>query len=51
MYVLTASTNTQFAEEAEGDEFSLLTKHINAGVPDGGTDHMGTASTTHDPAA
>ena len=38
MYVLTASTDTQVAEEKEGDEYSLLTKHIIGGIVDGYAD-------------
>ena len=38
MYVLTASTDTQLAEEKQGDEYSLLTKHILSGIIDGKAD-------------
>jgi hypothetical protein len=37
-FYLTASTDTQLAEEKEGDEYSLLTKHIIAGIRDGVAD-------------
>jgi hypothetical protein len=37
-FYLTASTDVQLAEEKEGDEHSLLTKHIIAGIRDGFAD-------------
>ncbi len=37
-YVLTASTDVQLAEEKEGDQYGLLTKHIIGGIKDGGAD-------------
>ncbi|WP_433973932.1 caspase, EACC1-associated type [Tunturiibacter lichenicola] len=38
MYVLTASTDVQLAEEKEQDQNSLLTKHIISGIADGHAD-------------
>ncbi len=35
VYILTASTAAQTAQEREGDEYGLLTKHIIAGIKDG----------------
>lgn len=35
IYILTASTSLQVAEEKEGDGFGLLTKHIIEGIRDG----------------
>ncbi len=37
-YILTASTSLQRAEEREGDENGLLTKHLIAGIRDGRAD-------------
>ena len=37
-FYLTASMGTQLAEEKEGDEYSLLTKHIIEGIKDGSAD-------------
>jgi uncharacterized caspase-like protein len=37
-YVLTASTDTQLAEEKEADDYSLLTKHIIGGIANGQAD-------------
>ena len=38
LYVLTASTDVQVAEEKEGDTYGLLTKHILAGIVGGEAD-------------
>jgi hypothetical protein len=38
-FYLTASTDTQVAEEKEGDDHSLLTKHIIAGIKEGFADY------------
>jgi len=38
VYILTASTASQIAEEREGDDYGLLTKHIIAGIKDGDAD-------------
>jgi len=37
-FFLTAGTDTQLAEEKEGDEYSLLTKYIIEGIRDGSAD-------------
>jgi hypothetical protein len=37
-FYLTASTDTQLAQEIEGDQFSVLTKHIVEGIRGGGAD-------------
>src|ERR1700733_9548046 len=37
-YVLTAAAGLQTAEERESDEYGLLTKHIIAGIAEGGAD-------------
>jgi len=37
-YILTASTDVEMAEEKETDQNGLLTKHIIAGIRDGGAD-------------
>ena len=37
-FYLSAGTDVQLAEEKEGDEYSLLTKHILAGIKDGRAD-------------
>ncbi len=41
IYVLTASTATQTAREKDGDEYSLLTKHILHGIAHGEADQNG----------
>jgi hypothetical protein len=38
IFYLTASTDVQLAEEKEGDQYSLLTKHIIAGIAEGRAD-------------
>ncbi|HKV38018.1 MAG TPA: SUMF1/EgtB/PvdO family nonheme iron enzyme, partial [Blastocatellia bacterium] len=38
IYILTASTASQTAEEREGDEYGLLTKHIVTGLKQGDAD-------------
>jgi hypothetical protein len=35
IYILTASTAAQTAQEREGDDYGLLTKHIIAGIKEG----------------
>ncbi len=37
-FYLTASTDIQLAEEKEGDEYSLLTKHLISGIREGSAD-------------
>jgi hypothetical protein len=37
-YILTASSDIELAEEREGDEYGLLTKHIILGITDGAAD-------------
>jgi formylglycine-generating enzyme required for sulfatase activity len=41
IYILTASTATQAAREKEGDDYSLFTKHLLAGIKDGEADYDG----------
>jgi hypothetical protein len=41
IYILTASTGLQVAQEKEGDEYSLLTKHVLEGIKDGNADPDG----------
>jgi hypothetical protein len=38
VYILTASTASQTAQEREGDEYGLLTKHIISGIKQGAAD-------------
>ncbi len=39
IYILTASTATQAAREKEGDDYSLFTKHLLAGIKQGEADY------------